>query len=215
MIRIKILAGLAALTSAIAISATPALAEFESNSSATTGKTTITTNGVFEVGGAKVECAASGISATWKIQAAGGLGKQSPTKRGPHQSLAIKWQTSENNGQCMTEVVGQKIKLNVLPCNLQLEQVGASTTEVRGSVETECLIKFPGCEIKVPQGTGTKNIGLTKVLVENSGSNLNLKETRVGGITAILTGALCPETGEKGKAKLSGFTGVTLGEKLV
>ena len=81
MIRAKMLAILAGMVATLAIMAAPALAEFQSNSSSTTGAVTVGAV-VIEGGGATLTCTSA--AGTWTIFSA-----TVPTTKGTQEKLAF------------------------------------------------------------------------------------------------------------------------------
>jgi hypothetical protein len=190
MTKIKALLGLTTLVVLLAISATPASAQYESTSTETegngsAGKTTFTT-GTLSVTCEKAE-------GRWKIRL---KTKQEKSKRGEHLNLLVqKW----NN--CKNSIFGGA---TVKECEPQQKQpVIHVTTELLMDVVTGCEVKAIGCVITVP-AAGNENLG--KITQETSGANLKGKY-EVKEILGTYKGCGLAEKEKTGKE-----VGETLGE---
>jgi hypothetical protein len=203
MIKAKLLVVFSAIVGVLVLSATPAFAEFQSNSNSTAG-TVKSGPLVIEGGGATLTC--TSVEGEWKIQTAGKFtehekeGKQVKSLKGPQQYIPLK------------KFVGCKAKTSsfkeltpkVSECTLHLEQAAGAFT-AKGAIVNECKIEttvlFLTCTISTPPGkeeTGI-NFGLEKNVLENSGSNLivNAMDT---GITSEPKGT-CPGVSATKEAK--------------
>lgn len=194
MIKVKLVAVFSAVIAVLAVSATPAFAEFQSNSSATSG---VAKTGplVIEGGGATLECASS--EGEWKIQTAGKLaehekeGKQVAATKGPQQFIPLtkftecKAKTKEMSG----------LKPTVKACTLHLTQELGSL-HAKGAIVNVCEIEtkvlFFTCKLSTPAANETTgvNFNLEKNQLANSGSNL-LVTAEDTGITSEPKGT-CP-----------------------
>jgi hypothetical protein len=182
MTKIKALFGLTMLVALLAISAAPALAQFESTTgktigTGTAGKSTFTT-GTLSVTCEKAE-------GEWKIR----LGKeQKEAKLGEHlNTLVTKWNKCKNN------VFGGA---TVKSCEYQQEQpTKGITTNILISVITACEVKALGCTITIP-AEGNKGLGKTTQIT--SGTNL-IGKYEVTGILGIYKGCQLAEKEKTGK----------------
>lgn len=236
MFKIKLMVGLAALLTALVVTAAPAMAEFESTNGQTQGKIkTFPEVTTFEsvAGGAKIECkSASGEpSGMWQIQVKtqtlqGKYFYQAASKKGPHEGLKIeKW------GHC----VGPTSLEAKVKCSLQVEigsqngnplssgngtgsvaptstQTGATGCEVfLGTAENSCTVKVD------PNG----NRELNKVGLINGGQSEVEIGSEVKGITSTIQESkeLCKTLLIKGGQGTGAFITknnlITLGQKLV
>jgi len=194
MIKAKLLAVFSAIVAVLALSAAPAFAEFQSNSSATSG-TAKTGPLVIEGGGATLECTSA--EGEWKIQTAGKLkehekeGKQVASTKGPQQFIPL----TKFNG-CLAKTSEMKgLKPTVKACTLHLTQELGST-HAKGAIVNVCEIEtkvlFFTCKLSTPaanEETGV-NFNLEKNQLENSGNNL-LVTAEDTGITSEPKGT-CP-----------------------
>jgi hypothetical protein len=202
MRQLKALGVLTGLVAVLAISATPASAWFKATTS--TGTATVLASGEFKYAGqGTIKCPAKEIVATWAIQTAGQIkehqinGKQELTTFGPHLHIVVtKW-----GPNCIAEIGTTKIGVGgviVKPCEFQLVQEKTSLVAT-GGVVTPCLVKIgtgsPLCEIQVPAGMETSaesgkgiNVGLSKIALENKGTNLLGKINATSGGTGQLAG---------------------------
>jgi hypothetical protein len=203
MQRLKTLSVLVGLLAVLAISATPASAWFKATTS--TGTATVLTSGEFKYAKqGTIKCPAKEILAKWAIQTAGQIkehqvnGKQELTTFGPHLNLDVtSW-----GPNCVAEIGGTKIaagEIVVSECELQVVQAKGSFVATGGVVKG-CLVKIgkgvkPLCVIQVPAGMETSaesgkgiNVGLSKVALENSGTNLLAKVNAETGGTGQLAG---------------------------
>jgi hypothetical protein len=156
MIRVKLLAVLAGMIATLAVSASPAFAEFESKNGTSHGAGKSGTV-VLEGGGATLTC--SSAEGEWKIA--------NGTTKGTTLAIAIsKW----NSCKAKTKEI-KEASATVEPCTLSLEQA-AGSKKAKGSTTTECKVKvtilFFTCKITVAAG----QTGLETNTLENSGSNL-------------------------------------------
>jgi hypothetical protein len=208
MLRLKILSLFSIMAAVLAISATSAMAEFESKASPkqTQGKINILKEGNFEINGAfPVKCPKAEIKAIYRIQQKGQIKQQQlPSTSGPHLEIQVKsW-----GNNCTTNVLGTEVPTTVNACNLVLEQ--RQKTEAAGGVVTPCGIAIGTlCKIQIPAGMETAansgqgiNVGLTTVTLSNSGNNGIAKANINGGgrgqigggkIFANQSGSTCPE----------------------
>jgi hypothetical protein len=229
MLKMKLLLGMAVMVSAFAAMATPALAEWESASSATSGVIKALKGGALTAtfGGVTttVKCQAGSIGAEWQIRSTGkileefkGPGQQL-TKRGPHDQIVIKnWGSGKNGSEtCVTEAGILKGAAEVAPCTLQIHQKAGELKEIPGDQVTECLVKTLGCEIKIPpvtRETKGENWQLLGTTLENIGANQDDK-ANIKGIKATAGGGSCLIPGTDTNASLTGFEWEQLSMKAV
>src|ERR1700679_65713 len=153
MIKTRMLVGLAALLGVLALSATPAFAEFQSRNGTSHGPSQLVAgkHAVFspEPGGIPLECEAAPDE--WKIRKI--ESSQEPQLKGGHLNLSVTFE------KCSVKILLMTVKIPNIACELELVQVKGSAKEAIGQVLSECAIKVPinGCEIKVPPLSGTKN----------------------------------------------------------
>jgi hypothetical protein len=198
MFKIKLLTGLAALVAAFAVTAAPASAWFESNSTKTTGRIKTfpeTTTFRTVTGGPPLECKRTGGEAPageWEILTQSGT----PAKAGPNEKLTIsKW------GHC-TGPASLPLKVK---CSLLVSQPSKGSTKATGGVQTGCEVVLENggtnkCTITVSSQT---NQGLKAITLAEGLSNEVEISSEVTGITSETV-----ETGEECK-KLSIKPGAT------
>ncbi len=232
MSRLKTLSVLAGTIAALAVSAAPASAWWESNSQANEGKGVVNKSGEFidetAGGSAVVTCPEKEIEATWSIQTKGEIKvhnkeeKQIKTKAGPHLHInVLKWGT-----MCKAKIGGTAAgQAHVSPCELQIvqPQKGTGSQTATAGVVTACRVEAANCTIIVPAGMETQqgsnegiNVGLKEVTLENSGTNNQVDKVAVKGIRAEkqLPSAGCPLTA-LGTASLTGMEITVEGAKLI
>jgi hypothetical protein len=176
MIKAKLVAVFSAMVAVLALSAAPALAEFQSNSNSTAGQAK-TGRLVIEGGGATLEC--QGSEGEWKIQTAGKFlehekeGKQVKSLKGPQQYI-----TFNKFIECKAKSSEFKeLKPKVGTCTLHLEQALESSTAT-GAIVNECFIEttvlFLTCKISTPAGkeSPSVNFNLKSNTLENVQNNL-------------------------------------------
>jgi hypothetical protein len=228
MFRLKSMSILAGMIAVLCVSAAPAAAWWEANSSATKeatgeGKAVVIKSGEFVDQKIPVICPAEGVTVTWSIQTKGQIKqhqveeKQLKTKFGPHLNLAFKWGTG-----CTSEILGEKVKATVSDCELQLVQQKGSLVAT-GGVVTLCVVKAGPCVIQVPAGMEKQagsnegvNVGLKETKLVNK-ENIQLDEVSVGGIQALRgSGSLstCPLSNNE-TAELKGAVIEVIGAKAV
>ena len=166
MTRTKLLAAFAGMVAALATSAAPAVAEFQSNSTATKG--TITVGAItIEGGGATLTCTSA--EGTWTILS-GGV----PATQGKNQQLAFEKYT----GCTAKSSLIKNVAATVGACTLELEQEAGKSTAV-GSVVNACTVevKILGtCIITLEAGQH----GLVENNLENVGSDLVITANDAG-----------------------------------
>ena len=179
MTRIKALSGIVVLAGMFAIMAIPARANFESNPAGkVTGKFPIR-GGSLVAGGATLEC--SEARGDWTIQSTSKKDgtKQDPVLNGPHLGLSIEvWL------KCTVLVAGIKTSATVTPCEIQLEQAAKALTAT-ASVLKDCTITTTSCAITVGASTNKR---LSKVVLENLGSDVRAKTELTGVKTTVTAG---------------------------
>lgn len=191
MSRFRILVGLVSVLSMLAISASPASANFQAKAQ-WKGVVKVVKSGEFVDEKAVVKCPANEIEAQWSIQSKGVLGehekngKQVQVKDGPQLHIKV---TNWGKG-CIATVALGKLGAKVKPCELQIYQLPGSLKGT-GGVATTCEIEIStaGCTLTVPAGKETKpesdegtNVGLKEVSLENKGENL-FTTTSITGVT--------------------------------
>lgn len=218
MVKIRLLAGLVAVAGILAVSATPALAEFESaNGAAQQGKFHTSTM-TFEGGGATLTC--TSIQGKWYIQVFGHIIEQQRKFAGPH--LGIDFQVS----------IGCKAKSSIIKeVNAELSQCifhvtsasAGSTTGVGAFIpltegakeEAGCVVtvKVLGtCIIKIPTTDESSfNFNLSSNSFANSGKNLLITATD-SGITEK-PNAACLGIKETNEGKLKSEAGGIVAEE--
>lgn len=231
MSRLKTLSVLAGIIAALAVSAAPASAWWESNSQANEGKGVVNVSGEFVdvTGGgtAAVKCPANEIEATWSIQTKGEIKvhnkeeKQLKTKAGPHLHFnVLKWGT-----MCKAKIAETTAQAHVSPCELQLvqPQKGTESQTATAGVVTACRVEAANCTIIVPPGMEKQqgsnegiNVGLKEVTLENvKGTGNQVDKVEVKGIRAEKqANAGCPLT-TLGTASLVGMEFTVEGAKLI
>lgn len=160
MMRVKLLAVLAGMIATLAVSAAPALAEFESLSAKVKG---LGQSGpaVLEGGGATLECAST--QGTWTIF----NGAVEATKGSVMRLNITTW-----NGCTAKSSIAKNVKANVKECTLELKQAAGSST-AEGATVTECTVEVKvlgTCIISTPGGQK----GLVTNKLSNEGQNLNI-----------------------------------------
>jgi hypothetical protein len=213
MLRVKMLVGLVGIFATLALSASPAFAEWQAKGQSK-GVVKIKSTGEFVYAeNDTVKCPTKGNpEAEWSIQTKGPINehevgeKQKQTKTGPHLWIKVtKWGT-----ECTATLGAIKAAAEVKPCEFQLVQLRGETKATAG-VGSECIIKASACEIKVAQGkeSTNENVGLPEVELKNeitsSGTNQN-DESKVMGVTATTNGGLCPLVKTTKAAELLGLS---------
>jgi hypothetical protein len=203
MFRAKLLTIIVGMLATLAVTAVPALAEFQSNSSSTSGKAK-TGPLVIEGGGATLECTSS--EGEWKIQTAGKIkehekeGKQVASTKGPQQYI-----TFNKFSGCLAKTTEMKnLKPRVGTCVLHLEQEAGSFS-AEGAIASVCEIEtkvlFFTCKISTPEANETtgENINLKENTLSKGGSNLEVIAADEG-ITSEPKGT-CPGVSKTKTAK--------------
>lgn len=188
MSRFKLLSILVGALTALAISATPAFAEFtsKSNPAQSMGKVKVLNSGEFKDGpNLSVKCPASEIKAIYRIQQKHQIKEQQASlTTGPHLEIQVK----EWGPNCKATVSGTEIGATISGgtegCRLVLEQRqavnGQNPGSAAGGVLSQCTIATVNnvCELVVARGmeTGLEtgqgiNVGLTKIELANNGNN--------------------------------------------
>jgi hypothetical protein len=185
MINAKILCALGALAGMLVFSA-PAFAEFESNSSFTSG---LADTGAFvlEGGGGTLEC--TGTEGVWTIFSGG----FEATKGSQLRLGIVKWINCHAKSSLVKNVAA-------IPstCTLELHQVAGEAT-AKASITTNCTFEFKvlsTCVITMPAGQS----GLTENSLDNI-SEHTLVISNLGGIT-LKPGAACLGIKETKEGKL-------------
>ncbi len=186
----RLLVGLTALLTILAIAATSASATFQANQPNTSQGPLeqIGTEPVFGIGSFALSCATL-EKAAWHIQTkftkvSGNPTKveQDLTKRGPHEQF-----TGQYNGCTATGGFAATVNPG---CSVQVIQ-GTSTLGT-GAVKSECIIEVTGfgltCAIKIP--AGNQNVGLERLTYGNGIGDVEVK-SEVKGITETATGGGC------------------------
>ncbi len=184
MTKTKAMIGLTVLVGLLAISASTALAEWQTTNGTSHGNITAGA-GTLGVNGGSVKCEKA--EGDWTIRKADA--KQEPQLKGGHLNIQIKkWNECTNS-------LGKVAKVSA--CEFQLKQKNGEMTGVKGDTlkgcevkskilsETECTISVPASNEK----TG-ENYQLGKTDLSNEGLN-QLDNVEVKGITYTLSGAAC------------------------
>jgi hypothetical protein len=164
MLKAKLVAVFSAMIAVLAISAAPALAEFQSAGTETKGAGK-SGELVLEGGGGTLTCATT--EGEWTILS-GGVA----ATKGNTLALAIKkYNTCKVKSSSIKEVTPSSIK----ECTLRLTQA-AGETKAKGSVAAECTVVvkvlFLTCTLSVPAENGTTNKEILTNTLANSGANL-------------------------------------------
>ena len=170
MMRVKLLAILAGMIATLAVSAVPASAEFQSNSTKATGMGH-SGAAVLEGGGATLECTST--QGKWTILSATGQEQA----KGVQLKLNI---TTWNGCTAKTSLV-KGVAAKVKECALDLEQA-AGESKAKGSTVTECTVEVKvlgTCIISTP---GQQH-NLETNLLTNVGQNLEVKAEDSGIVT--------------------------------
>jgi hypothetical protein len=167
MMRVKLLAIIAGMLATLAVTAAPAFAEFQSNSTSSKGQVKVGAITI-EGGGATLTCASA--EGTWTILS-GGVA----STKGKNEQLFF-----EKYAGCKTKssLIKEATPI-VSPCTLEIEQAAGENKATGGIVGT-CKI-----EVKV-LGTCTitaEGKGLKEILLENVQVN-DLITANVGGLTS-------------------------------
>lgn len=187
MSKVKLLTILTGAIATLAVSATPAFAEFKSTNGRANGPIK---SGpvVFAGGGATVECASA--EGTGTIENAG-----VEALRGRILLLKVeRW-----NGCKVKTSSLKELKPTISACTLELKQA-AGEAEAKGSIVSPCTIKitvlFFTCTITIVKENevGEVNFRLEKNELINSGPNLIVKANDAG-ITTAVAGAGCTTAG--------------------
>lgn len=167
MLRAKLLAVLVGMIATLAVSAVPAFAGFESNSSATKGQVKVGAITI-EGGGATLTCTSA--EGTWTI-----LSKGVASTQGKNEQLAFEKYTG-----CFTKSSFIKnVAAIVAPCTLEVEQAAGESKAIGGIVGTcKVEVKVLGTCVITAEGKGLK-----EVLLENSQVN-DIITANVEGITS-------------------------------
>jgi hypothetical protein len=164
MIKAKLVAAFSAIVAVLAISAAPALAEFQSAGAETKGSGK-SGELVLEGGGGTLTCAST--EGEWTILSGG----KAATK-GTDLSLAIK---KFNSCKVKSKEIKEATPSSIKECTLRLTQKAGEAT-AKGSVTNECTvvvkILFFTCTLSVPAANGTTNKEILTNKLANSGSNL-------------------------------------------
>lgn len=177
---VKQFSGLAILTVIVCALATPAYAEFKSQSAATKG-TAEELNGTVEAGGATVHCVSSATSpseGTWTVKNKTG----EAAEVGPNLALNI---TSWGECKAKTSTLKEQV-VSVGGCEINSAQTEGQTTAL-ASVLTTCTLKVLLCEVKIEPA---ENKGLKDIVMGDSGeSSENLvAEMAVSNLTTKVNG---------------------------
>ncbi len=167
MFRAKLLAVVVGMLATLAVTAVPALAEFQSNSSATKGHVSVGAITI-EGGGATLTCTSA--AGTWTIYSG-----TAPATKGTQEKLFF-----ETYVGCKTKSsLIKEVTAVVAPCSLDVEQAAGKSKAI-GSIVGTCKV-----EVKV-LGTCTitaEGKNLEEVNLENVGEN-DVITANVKGITS-------------------------------
>ena len=152
MIRAKMLAVLAGMIATLAITAAPALAEFQSNSSSTNGQVKVGAITI-EGGGATLTCTSA--EGTWTIYS-GAV----PATKGTQEKLAFE----KYVGCTVKSSLIKGVSAIVSPCSLDTEQAAGSNKAI-GSIVGTCKVevKVIGTCTITAEGSGLKEVTLENV----------------------------------------------------
>jgi hypothetical protein len=168
MTRAKLSAIIIGTLLTLAVSATPALAEFQSGSAETKGPLN-TGPLVIEGGGGVLECAPGKAVGTWTIFSGG-----TPATKGTELRLDL---TTWSGCQVKSSLI-KKVNATVKACILQLVQA-AGESKAKGSTVSTCAYEFEvigECTISLP----ADQTGLETNTLENIGGNLNARMEDTG-----------------------------------
>jgi hypothetical protein len=194
MIRVKLLAVVVGMLATLAVTAVPAFAEFESNSTATKG---IVKVGAITIEGGGMTLTCTSAEGTWTILSGG----KAATK-GTNEQLDI-----EKYAGCKLKTALVTVTPSVFPCTLELEQAAGKSTAI-GSIVGSCK-----AEVKVlgPCTVTATGKDLTANNLANVGSNdvITAADT---GITLAFSGSGCIAVTNTNGAKAKA-TATTEGQK--
>lgn len=183
MIRAKLLAVFAGMIATLALTAVPALAEYQSNSESSKGIVKVGAITI-EGGGATLTC--TGAEGTWTILSGG----KAATK-GTNEQLAF-----EKYSGCKVKTSLVTVTPTMYPCTLELTQKAGENPalgSIVGSCKTE--VKVLGTCTITASGTGLKENKM-----ENVGNN-DVITANDGGITTKPAGGGCLGVKETKEAK--------------
>jgi len=187
----KLLTALAAMIATLAITATPALAEFEANGTTSQGAQQLApeTIATFNASGVPVECTEV-AAGQWHIRNSAGVA----SKRGPNEGLSGQFT------KCVAKAGATVPAIVNHTCELSINQA-AGSTKATGSVTSDCSITIPaiaGCTITIPAAS---NGGpLVIINVNNISGGVNIL-ANVGGIFFRSAAACGTGTGKTGTFK--------------
>lgn len=218
MLKIKTLSVFAGIIATLALSAAPAVAEFNSKQKQGNGKVIVA--GEFVIPNlAKTVCVPSEIESQWHIQAKGQIKQQlAEGTKGPNLEVQVK-----NWGKCKTLISGkEEFPTTIKPCALRVTQ--QQLEKGTGGVKTSCLLTLKSgaaeCNFQVPAGMETAaesgqgiNVGLKEINFKNNGANLLSKVNINGGgvqqksekVFVQTSGATICSVGSTGTAELLGM----------
>ena len=189
MIRAKMLVVLAGMIATLAITAAPALAEFQSNSTASKGQVKVGTINI-EGGGATLTCTSA--EGTWTILS-GGVA----STKGKNEQLAFEKYTG-----CTTKSsIIKNVAATVGACTLEIEQALGESKAIGGIVGTcKVEVKVLGTCVITAEGKGLKEVNLADVQVNDiitanvegitskpNANCLGIKETKEAKEKAVAT----------------------------
>jgi hypothetical protein len=184
MTKTKALLGFVVMVALLAVSASPAFAEYESTGSKTAG-TGLAGKMTFTTGTLGITCEKT--EGEWKIRK---LEEKEPEAKlgGGLHILAKKW----NN--CKNSIFGGA---TVKECEFKLEQAKKGlTTGIEAVIVTGCEVKALSCTIAI---SATEALNAKPTITQtNSGSNLILK-TEVTEISGVYKGCTLSEKEKTGK----------------
>ncbi len=197
---LRILLGLTGLLTILAITATPAPANFQANQPNTTqgpaqlanGATNPATLGLGGVTNPTVKCEELS-KGEWHIQTKfTKIGKdpnghtkveQDLTKDGPHQAFSGLFT------KCINSIDGHAATVNT-SCELQVVQITPTTFD--GAVKKQCIVTTDECVVEVEAGNA--NVQLVEVTAANVTGGQSAT-SNVKGVTVVAKGATCGVAG--------------------
>jgi hypothetical protein len=198
MIKTKLLVTLAVVTAGLALSATPAFAEFESNPAGTSeGPAQLLGNATLSLSPTAPPLVCEELTkGVWKIRT---KTPQSKILKGPHLNLSGQF------AKCKAILSAEtSLPATVNPtCELQVAQISTGNNIVNGSVAANCIITIEavGCIVTVPTKGNTL---LTKAVLSKINATTTEIHAKIGGITnevneACKNNGLANGNGKEGK----------------
>lgn len=196
----RLVLGLITATSALAISVSPASAEFTSHSKSTEGSKTPFSLNIEEIGGT-VNCGSLESGPTWQIKKAGKAAEVGPVLTLKFKSLS-KCVLEYKEGETTKEVNATSNE-----CEWETSETGKETA-VKLAVVKTCIVKpelAKACEIKIEpeKNKALETVALFDTGEKSEGLDINIDLTKV---TVATAGEGCTSAGIKSTsaAKVSG-----------